>query len=82
MLSLLTIIGLGGSAGTIIAILENPATGFVLSFAKKALKGLSQGKHLSEAEKRFIRDYNHVEFTAHGHDFSEQIKTMRYMEFN
>jgi hypothetical protein len=61
MIALLASIGIGGSLGTIIAILENPATGIILKFAKKAVIALSQGKHLSEAEKQFIKDYNHQE---------------------
>tara|TARA_R110000824_G_scaffold103417_3_gene245672 strand:- start:3061 stop:3309 length:249 start_codon:yes stop_codon:yes gene_type:complete len=82
MIALLAALGIGGSLGTVIGFLNNPAAKIVLKFAKKALIDVSQGKHLSEDEKVFIRDYNHVEAMAYGHDFSEQVKTMRYMEFN
>jgi hypothetical protein len=79
MIALLAAIGIGGSAGTIIAFLENPATGIVLKFAKMAIMDLSQGKHLSEDEKRFIHDYNHQEVMAYGHDFSDQLKIANLM---
>jgi len=82
MISLLASIGIGGSLGTIIAILENPATGIILKFAKKAVIALSQGKHLSEAEKQFIKDYNHQEVMVYGHDFSDQLKIANLMRMH
>lgn len=79
MIALLAAFGIGGSAGTIIAILKNPATGIVLNFAKDSLKSLSRGDHLSEADKEFIYDYNHTEVMAYGRDFSEQLKIAHLM---
>jgi hypothetical protein len=79
MIAILAAIGIGGSLGTVISFLNNPAAKIVLKFAKNALIEVSQGKHLSEDEKGFIRDYNHTEVMAYGHDFSEQLKIVNLM---
>ena len=79
MIAILAALGIGGSVGTVIAFLNNPAAKTVLKFAKNALIEVSQGKHLSEDEKVLIRDYNHTEVMASGHDFSEQLKIANLM---
>ena len=76
MIALLASIGIGGSLGAIIGILENPMAGIALKIAKTAIVALSQGKHLSKDEKDFIQGYNKAEIIAYGHDFSDQLKIM------
>lgn len=48
---------LGGSVGVVLGILQSPLAGPVATLAKAA----AEGKHLSDDEKEFIKQYNNPE---------------------
>lgn len=78
-MALLASLGIGGTLGIVLGILKDPHTRKVLKYAAKAAKFLAAGKHLSEADKKFVRDYNSRKTVVNGHDYTEQLKVMGLM---
>jgi hypothetical protein len=78
-MALLASLGIGGSLGIALGILKDPRTRKVLKYAAKAAKVLSSGEHLSEADKKFIRDYNSKKTVVDGYDYTEQLHVMGIM---
>lgn len=78
MASLIISMGIGGSVGSILGILQDPIMNKVLSFSLKKLSGLARGEHLSEEDKVFIKDYNSRKYIHNGIDYTQQMKAMSF----
>ena len=78
MASLIISMGIGGSVGSILGILQDPIMNKVLSFSLKKLSGLARGEHLSEEDKAFIKDYNSRKYIHNGIDYTQQMKAMSF----
>lgn len=74
MISLLTSIGVGGSLGVALGILEDPVANQILKLAWGCLRAASKGEHLSSEEKEWIRDYNAQKVVVDGYDYTEQLR--------
>ena len=78
MISLLASIGIGGTVGVVLGVLENPVANTVLTFSFKKLRGMAKGNHLSEEEKVWIKEYNNRTCVVNGIDYTEQMKIINF----
>mgnify|MGYP003639780105 FL=1 len=78
-MAILASLGIGGTLGIVLGILGDPKTRKILKYATKAAKFLAEGKHLSEKDKKFIKDYNSRRTVVNGHDYTEQLQVMSLM---
>ena len=78
MISLLASIGIGGTVGVVLGVLENPVANTVLTFSFKKLRGLAKGHSLSEEEKVWIKEYNNRTCIVDGVDYTEQMRTINF----
>ena len=79
MISLLTSLGIGGSVGVALGILEDPVANQVLKLAWRCLRSMSRGEHLSSEEKEWIRDYHAQKIVVDGYDYTEQLRIANLM---
>jgi len=80
MTSLIISLVFGGATGGILGLLSNPVADVILSYSFKSLGKLARGEHLSEADKKFIKEYNSHRVIYKGHDYTEQLKNQRIMD--
>ena len=81
MVSLLASIGIGGTVGVILGIMEDPVANTVLSFSFKKLRGMARGEHLSKEEKERIKEYNNRECVVNGIDYTDQMRAINLTSF-
>ena len=81
MVSLLASIGIGGTVGVILGIMEDPVANTVLSFSFKKLRGMARGEHLSKEEKDGIKEYNNRECVVNGIDYTDQMRAINLTSF-
>jgi len=81
MISLLASIGIGGTVGVILGIMEDPVANTVLSFSFKKLRGMARGEHLSKEEKEWIKEYNNRECVVNGIDYTDQMRAINLTSF-
>jgi hypothetical protein len=81
MVSLLASIGIGGTVGVILGIMEDPVANTVLSFSFKKLRGMARGEHLSKEEKEWIKEYNNKECVVNGIDYTDQMRAINLTSF-
>mgnify|MGYP001585131808 FL=1 len=81
MVSLLASIGIGGTVGVILGIMEDPVANTVLSFSFKKLRGMARGEHLSKEEKEWIKEYNNRECVVNGIDYTDQMRAINLTSF-
>ena len=79
MISLLASLGIGGSVGVALGILEDPVANEMLKLAWGCLRSMSKGEHLSSEEKEWIRDYNAQKVVVEGYDYTEQLRVANLM---
>lgn len=74
MVSILASIGIGGTLGTILGVMEDPVSNAVIKFAFKKLRWMSKGGHLSGEEKKWIHEYNNRKCIINGVDYTQQMR--------
>tara|TARA_R110000824_G_scaffold231356_7_gene419196 strand:+ start:885 stop:1136 length:252 start_codon:yes stop_codon:yes gene_type:complete len=78
MIALLASIGIGGTFGVVLGVLENPVANTVLTFSFKKLRSIAKGNQLSEEEKVWIKEYNNRTCVVNGVDYTEQMKIINF----